>query len=93
MLKIAILLNLNIQILQSVLASIYQIQLLLFLLKIDQSGLFLFIFVLLSLQFQLYKLNKSVDGVHGIQTRCGVNVGADETSVDLGIVLLLVPEI
>ena len=42
-------------------------------------GLFWFIFVLFSLQFQ-YQLKKSVDGVLGIRTRGRRMVGADETT-------------
>ena len=42
-------------------------------------GLFLFIFVLFTLQFQ-HKLKKSVDGVLGIRTRGCRMVGADETT-------------
>ena len=42
-------------------------------------GLYLFIFVLFTLQFQ-YKLKKSVDGVLGIRTRGRRMVGADETT-------------
>ena len=40
----------------------------------------LFIFVIFLLQFQLYKLKKSIDGVLGIRTRGRRKVGADETT-------------
>ena len=47
--------------------------------KMGHPGLFLFIFVLFSLQSQ-YKMEKSVDGVLGIRTRGRRMVGADETT-------------
>ena len=47
--------------------------------KWANPGLFLFIFVLFSLQFQ-YKLKKSIDGVLGIRTQGRRMVGADETT-------------
>ena len=46
--------------------------------KWTNPGLFLFIFILFSLQFQ-YKLKKSNDGVLGIRTRGRRMVGADKT--------------
>ena len=52
---------------------------LIFIIKWSNRGHFLFIFILFSLQFQ-YKLNKSIDGVLGIQTQGRRMVGADETT-------------
>ena len=46
--------------------------------KWSNPGLFLFIFVLFSLQFQ-YKLKKIIDGVLGIRTRGHRMVGPDKT--------------
>ena len=48
--------------------------------KWANPGLFFLNFVLFSLQFQYYKLKKSIDGVLGIQTRGRRMVGSDDTT-------------